>query len=156
MINEKGYVIPDAYVADVVVFTESGKIVLIKRGKEPFVGKYALPGGHVEPKEKGIQAAARELEEETGLKIDINDLYLINVYDDYDRDPRGWYIDAAYVAVIPDEKLTELKAGDDASEVKVFSVEDALTGKVELAFDHRDIILDATTICEMEFEETEV
>jgi 8-oxo-dGTP diphosphatase len=73
MINEKGYQIPDAYVADVVVFTEDGNVVLIKRGKAPFEGKYALPGGHVEPKEKGIQAAVRELEEETGLKIYPND-----------------------------------------------------------------------------------
>jgi 8-oxo-dGTP diphosphatase len=155
MINTKGYQIPDAYVADVVVFTEDAKIVLIKRGKDPFQGKYALPGGHVEPREKGIQAAARELQEETGINIDLCDLFLVNVYDDLERDPRGWYIDAAFVTVIPDEKLAELKAGDDASEVKVFTVEEVLTGGVELAFDHREIILDATTLVEMEFEEEE-
>lgn len=154
MITDKGYVIPDAVTADVVLFTEDARIVLIRRGKDPFAGKLALPGGHLDEREKSVLAAVRELEEETGIKLRVDDMFLVGVFDDPDRDPRGWYIDHAYVAVIPEEKLSEIKAGDDAVEVVIVTVEEALTGGVELAFDHREIILEATKIVDMEFEES--
>ncbi len=54
------------------------KVLLIKRKNKPFKNKYAFPGGFVDDGELVIKACQRELEEETGLKIDIDDFIFIN------------------------------------------------------------------------------
>ena len=43
------------------------KVLMCKRHKEPYLGLYNLVGGKVEPDERGLDAAHRELEEETGI-----------------------------------------------------------------------------------------
>ncbi len=72
---------------DVVIPSEGGRVVLIRRGSEPFEGRWALPGGFVEVGETVEEAAASEAEEETGLQVEI--LRLVGVYSDPDRDPRA-------------------------------------------------------------------
>ena len=77
---------------DLVIFTvRSGElqVLLIERGKEPFLGQPALPGGYVHQRETLDKAARRELEEETG--IDGGQLHLeqLRTYGDPERDPRG-------------------------------------------------------------------
>jgi 8-oxo-dGTP diphosphatase len=111
-----------------------GKIVLIKRGCEPFKGCYALPGGIVEYGEKVEDAVLREVKEETGLDGKI--YKLVGVYFDPARDPRGHFVSICYV-VVP--VGGELKAGSDAKEVELFPL-DSLP---ELAFDHGKMIKDA-------------
>lgn len=69
------------------VTIKNGKILLVKRAFEPGAGKWSIPGGLVEVGEKLSAAAARETEEETGVKVDI--LELINVFDVVDRDEAG-------------------------------------------------------------------
>lgn len=109
------------------------KILLIKRKKQPFRGKWALPGGFVEYGEKTEDAAVREVLEETGLKTKIN--HLVGVYSDPDRDPRGHTITVVYLLEICNGGL---KSGDDVSDVKFFD----LNHLPELSFDHKDIIKD--------------
>ena len=71
---------------DVVIPSEKG-VVLVRRGSEPYEGRWALPGGFVEVGETVRQAAAREAAEETGLAVEVSEL--VGVYSDPERDPRG-------------------------------------------------------------------
>ncbi len=123
--------------ADVVILYNGG-VVLIKRKHEPFKAHYALPGGFVEYGETVEEAAIREAKEETGL--DVRLLRLVGVYSDPNRDPRGHTVTTAFLAL----GTGELKAGDDAKEVHVVPVEEAL--KLPLAFDHERILRDALTL----------
>ncbi|MFB6840258.1 NUDIX domain-containing protein [Streptomyces sp. NPDC056361] len=122
--------------ADVVVATEDGRVLLIERGWDPFKGRWALPGGHVDAGETSRQAAARELAEEAGVLVDPATLRQIGTWDAPDRDPRGRYVTVAYLAVVPAD--TTAAAGDDATKADWWPY-DSLP---PLAFDH-DAILDA-------------
>lgn len=120
---------------DGVILREK-EVLLIKRGKEPFKGYWALPGGSVEYGETTERAVVREVKEETGLNCDI--VRLIGVYSNPDRDPKVHSISAAYLMELSrDEKL---RPGDDAVRAQWFAIDD-LPHKT--AFDHKDIIQDA-------------
>ena len=95
------------------------QLLLIKRGKHPFLGQWALPGGFVRPTETTEQAAQRELCEETGVQ----EVYLEQLYtfSELGRDPRTWVMSCAYMALV-DQSLVKLKAGDDADEAKWFKL----------------------------------
>ncbi|MEN0012522.1 MAG: NUDIX hydrolase [Solirubrobacteraceae bacterium] len=83
---------------DIVALTGSAddqQILLVQRGSEPFSGRWALPGGFVEPGDRTKHAARRELREETGADHEVGPL--IGVYDEPGRDPRGWVISIAYL-----------------------------------------------------------
>ncbi|GCD99734.1 NUDIX domain-containing protein [Embleya hyalina] len=125
------------YTADVVCIRD-GHVLLITRGWPPHEGRLALPGGWVDPGETSLSAAARELWEETGVRVDVEDLVLVGVYDDPERDPRGRYVSAAYTVTVPAD--TTARAGDDAAAVQWVRF-DRLPQ--ELAFDHRHILDDA-------------
>ena len=125
-----------AVTADVVIFTirdRKLKILLIRRAGDPYRGAWALPGGFVEPDEGLDQAAARELEEETGVTgVSLEQLY---TFGEPKRDPRERVITVAYYALIPSDRL-RLKAADDAEAVGWFAMDDLPA----LAFDHADIV----------------
>ncbi|AWB46568.1 ADP-ribose pyrophosphatase [Paenibacillus sp. CAA11] len=95
------------------------RMLLIRRGGHPFLGKWALPGGFVRPDETTEQAAARELREETG----VDNVYLEQLYtfSDIGRDPRTWVMSCSYMALI-NSKDVQVKAGDDAAEAAWFKV----------------------------------
>ncbi|WP_163549729.1 NUDIX domain-containing protein [Candidatus Frankia nodulisporulans] len=126
--------------ADVVAFAPHRgvlHVLLIRRGFEPFAGRWALPGGHVDAGEQVETAARRELAEETGIAVDA--LRLVGFYTAPGRDPRGRYVTGAYTTVLPD--MPAPVAADDATAARWLPVSDALaTG---LAFDHAQIIRDA-------------
>ncbi|MBL8868132.1 MAG: NUDIX hydrolase [Planctomycetia bacterium] len=109
------------------------RVLLIQRAGEPFKGSWALPGGFVEEYERLIDAASRELKEETG--IDFTDLEQLYTAGDPGRDPRGWTVSVVYLARVAPEQLTAI-AGDDAAAVKWFPL-DKLP---KLAFDHAMIL----------------
>jgi 8-oxo-dGTP diphosphatase len=124
------------YTADVVCIRD-GSILTIERGWPPHKGQLALPGGHVDLGETALDAAARELLEETGVHVDTEALTLLGVYDRPDRDPRGRYITVAYTVTVPND--TTAHAGDDAAAVQWVP----LTDPGDLAFDHGQIVADA-------------
>ena len=126
---------------DVVVETEKG-IVLVRRGREPFKGWWAIPGGIVEGDEEVEEAAAREVFEETGLQI--SDLRLLGVYSKPDRDPRGRFISIAFLAR---RVGGELRGGDDASCAREFPLEKIPS---KMAFDHAEMIRDYLLLRERE------
>jgi len=117
---------------DIIILFDS-KIVLIKRGRDPFKDSFAIPGGFVEYGEKVENAAIREAKEETGL--DVTKLSLFGVYSEPDRDPRGHTISIVFRG----EGKGTPKAGDDAKELYLFDLD-----KIPdtLAFDHNKIIQD--------------
>lgn len=118
--------------ADGIVLVD-GKIVLVRRGREPGKGKYALPGGFMEHGERAEECVVREVHEETGLRTE--PLELVGVYSDPSRDPRGHILSMVFhLRVLGGE----LRAGDDAEGASLFDM-DALP---ELAFDHDKIITD--------------
>ncbi|MFJ8824445.1 NUDIX domain-containing protein [Streptomyces sp. NPDC102467] len=123
------------YTADIVVINPDHNILLIKRGWAPFEGHWALPGGHVDAGETSLQAAARELAEETGVRVRPLDLEFSGLFDTPDRDPRGRYVSAAYTVTIGSDVIPT--AGDDATEARWFPL-DALPE--QLAFDHAGIV----------------
>ena len=62
-------------------------VLLVQRAHPPFAGEWALPGGFVDEGERVAHAAARELAEETGLKL--GSLSLLGVYDTPGRETLG-------------------------------------------------------------------
>ncbi|WEK53726.1 MAG: NUDIX domain-containing protein [Candidatus Cohnella colombiensis] len=148
------YRTPDGAPADIVIFTITStprrttkkslpnrklEVLLIQRKGWPFEGQWALPGGFSKETETLLDSAKRELEEETGVK-DIHIEYF-NAYSTPGRDPRGWIISHAYFALVHEQYLASRRADDDAADVRLFSVDEAMG--MDLAFDHHAILADA-------------
>ncbi|UJF34614.1 NUDIX domain-containing protein [Paenibacillus hexagrammi] len=152
--DSRSYRTPDGAPADIVIFTITTsdkntvkkslphrelQVLLIERKQWPFQGQWALPGGFSKETETIHESARRELEEETGV-ADVHIEYF-NVYSTPGRDPRGWIISHAYLALVNEKLLDKRKAADDAADVRLFPVKTALS--MDLAFDHRMILQDA-------------
>jgi len=125
-----------AITTNVVVFTlRDGalKLLLVRRGNEPFKSMWALPGGRVEADEDLDASAMRTLEEGTG----VSGVYLEQLYTfgRPDRDPRRRTIAVCYFALVPSERL-QLRAALDAEGVGWFSLDELPA----LAFDHGEMV----------------
>ena len=127
---------------DLVVLVDTGtnyKVLSIKRGKEPFKGMWANPGGNIDEDEIPLDAAIRELHEETGLLIHPRDLTYVGAFDKPYRDPRSKnFVSHAFVVVL--NETPEVKAGDDATECTWNDVSYDGDVTVDMAFDHAEII----------------
>lgn len=125
-----------ALTVDVLVFTvleKMLKVLLIRRRNPPFAGCWAIPGGFVEPGEKPCDAAMRELAEETGVRgVELREF---GAFGDPGRDPRGWTVSIAYLALVSPEGLM-VKGAGDAAEADWHPAE----RPPELAFDHALIV----------------
>lgn len=116
-------------------------VLLVERGVEPFRGDQALPGGFLNNgREEILDAAHRELREEADLEGARLHLEQLGVYSAVDRDPRGRVVSVAYLAISP--SLPEPVAGTDAAGASWKPVDDVLSGRLKLAFDHQQIIAD--------------
>ncbi|UCM91841.1 NUDIX hydrolase [Streptomyces marincola] len=117
-----------------MILISNGRVLLIERGWAPFEGRWALPGGHVDAGETSREAAARELVEETGIRVAADALRQVGVFDAPHRDPRGRYVTVAYTATLP--APAQPLAGDDARAARWWSLSQLPT----LAFDHDHIL----------------
>lgn len=122
-----------ALTTDVVLFTVRGQrleLLLVRRGREPYAGSWAFPGGFVDIDEDLEPCARRELEEETGLR----DVYLeqLCTVGTPGRDPRERVVSVVYLGLAPAAALSGARAGDDAAEVGWFGWPEL----PPLAFDH--------------------
>jgi 8-oxo-dGTP diphosphatase len=178
--DEKGYDVevptaakeypPVAVTVDLVVLTvreQTFQVLAIRRGEEPYLGRWALPGGFLRPDEDLETAAARELREETALSADLVHLEQLASYGAPERDPRMRTVTVAYIALAPD--LPVPTAGTDAADARWRPV-DGLLREGDLAFDHAQILRDgverarakleytplATAFCSQEFTVSEL
>ncbi|QMW21650.1 NUDIX hydrolase [Sandaracinobacteroides saxicola] len=127
---------PFALTTDLVIFafdSEQLRLLLIRRAKEPFSNRWALPGGFLEPNETLDDCAERELIEETGLQL--RHLEQLAAFSRPGRDPRGDVVSVAYLALVRANEQT-LQAGSDAAEAAWHDI-NALPS---LAFDHDEIV----------------
>lgn len=129
-----------AVTVDLVILTiRDGalSVLLVRRGSEPYQGRWALPGGFVHVDEDLADAAARELAEETGVR-DGGHLEQLATYGAPGRDPRGRIVTVAYLALLPHPPA--LQAGTDAAEAAWHPVSEMNDSR--LAFDHDRILAD--------------
>lgn len=151
----------DNFTSDIVVICgekAQRKLLLIRRKHEPFKDCWALPGGFVNSltpagevfvfAESHVQAAQRELREETGVAVAETELQLIATYDAWGRDPRaeGDQRVVTQAFLYHPQVLPEIQAGDDAAEARWFTLSSVLNGEVALAFDHADMVKAASEL----------
>lgn len=120
-------------------------VLLVRRGRPPFEGAWALPGGFVEVGDtpgaqgEGLEAAAlRELSEETGIGGRGLRLEELGVFGTPDRDPRARVVTAVYLDLVSARLVGCERAGDDAAHAAWRDVDTALRDR--LAFDHRLVL----------------
>ncbi|MBG6224807.1 8-oxo-dGTP diphosphatase [Arthrobacter sp. CAN_A2] len=135
-----------ALTVDLVVLAVTGDTLyaaFVRRGGHPFKGALALPGGFVGPDEDALDAAWRELEEETGLDLGAHRAHVeqLATYSAPKRDPRMRVVSVAHLALLATDSRTlpELDPGSDATAAHWHPVHEVLATEA-LAFDHREIL----------------
>ncbi len=127
-----------AFACDTVVFAgpaQARKVLLVRRAAEPFRGCWALPGGFVDEGERPVDAARRELAEETGL-IWEGEMLQLGTFGDPGRDPRGWTVAAVFLADVG--LATPIVIGGDDAAAAAWCFADNLP--TDMAFDHAEMI----------------
>jgi 8-oxo-dGTP diphosphatase len=131
---------PPVYVTvDVVLLTirdDQLQVLMVRRGSKPWRGWLALPGGFLRQTEDLPDAARRELQEETGLRLGPAHLEQLGTFGAPRRDPRARTVSVAYLAVLP--SLPQPTAGTDAVDAGWQPVTDMLGRR--LPFDHADML----------------
>lgn len=131
--------------ADAVV-VQSGHVLLVKRDHQPGRGNLALPGGFINPTETSLDAAIRELREETNLRIPEKvlrgSLKVTRLFDKPNRSVRGRTFSHTYGFKLVDEMpLPEVRGGDDAAEAAWYPINQVLGAHRSKIFeDHASII----------------
>jgi 8-oxo-dGTP diphosphatase len=120
---------------DIVLLTlRDGQLytALSLRERDPFAGKWALPGGYIHTNEDqtDVDAAARILLAKTGLKSPYYEQ--LRTFASADRDPRGWSVSIAHYALVPFDAMADVQ-NDHLKWVPVDSV-------TSLPFDHLEIL----------------
>jgi 8-oxo-dGTP diphosphatase len=113
------------------------RVLLVKRGKPPLLGQWSLPGGLVEAGETLVEAAARELAEETGVAAE--ELAAIDQAEIILRDERG-RVDRHYVLIVFGGRYRsgEAIAADDAAEARWLNAAEMVD--LELTADTRRVL----------------
>lgn len=118
-----------------IILQNGSKVLLIRRKKDPFKGRLALPGGFIEEGETAEAAVQREALEETSLEV--QPIEILGVYSDPKRDPRKHVMSVVFVSIVTGGTVNP---GDDAQDVEWR--EPGELDSTDLAFDHMQIIRD--------------
>jgi bifunctional NMN adenylyltransferase/nudix hydrolase len=111
------------FVTTDAVVVQSGHILLVKRKHAPGIGLWALPGGFLNPEEKMVDGALRELREETKIKVPLavlrGSIKGEKTFDHPHRSTRGRTITQAfYIDLGFDKTLPKVKGSDDAEKAR--------------------------------------
>ena len=123
---------PNCFLAADTAVIVGNEVLLVRRRNEPFRGMWCLPGGFVDPGERVVDGALRELREETSVNA-VN-VRFFGAYGDPGRDPRGRTV--SFVYWVRADRKPQATAGDDAADFKWFD----LNRLPEMAFDHGSIL----------------
>ncbi len=107
------------------------QVLLWKRGREPFLGAWSLPGGYLEPGETLEESIRRQL----ALKVDVRELAhleQLETLSDLERNPREWEVATAYVGLVPTDADPDVP-----KDTRWYPV----ARLPEMAFDHGEIAL---------------
>lgn len=119
-------------------YNDESHMLFVRRGKEPYKGKLALPGGFLNMNETGKEAAVREFKEECSADLPYGCIVeLFTVADMVDRDTRGRVISLVHSAMFEGKPFV-VTGSDDAVEAVWLPVSSVL--EEDLAFDHGDIL----------------
>lgn len=119
------------------IFENKLMVYLVNRDQSPFINMLALPGSFVSIDETLEEAVERCLERKVGLKnIYFEQLF---TWGDVKRDPRMRIISVSYLALVSFEMLNK-SLGEQGINGHLFSVEEILSKRINLAFDHGEII----------------
>lgn len=136
---------PPTFVTVDAVVVQSGHVLLIQRGAAPGKGMWAMPGGFIDPYEQLVDAAIRELREETRVKVPEKvlrgSIVEQEVFADPSRSTRGRTITHCYLFKLDDtEKLPLVKGSDDAAAARWFPLSDFFNMESEMFEDHFHIV----------------
>ncbi|WP_300451792.1 bifunctional nicotinamide-nucleotide adenylyltransferase/Nudix hydroxylase [Accumulibacter sp.] len=126
------------------VVTAAAHVLLVERADGPGKGLWAVPGGFLEPRERVLQGAVRELREETGLVLLAATLESllrgVAVFDHPDRSLRGRSITHAHWFDLGDCRLPEVAGDDDAAQAKWIPIADLKAMEGEFFEDHFNLL----------------
>ena len=135
---------PPTFVTADAVVVHSGHVLLVRRRAEPGRGLWALPGGFVNQNETVLEAAIRELHEETRLKIPRpvlrGSIKARQVFDHPGRSARGRTITHAFHFDFPSGELPRVRAADDADQVRWVPISEAMLMEEQVFEDHFHIL----------------
>lgn len=118
-----------------VILQRDSKVLMVRRKKDPFKDRLALPGGFVNEGETVEEAMKRESIEETSLEVEPVDI--LGVYSDPKRDPRKHIVTVVFIGIIVGGSS---RAGDDAASIEWVKIADIK--RQQIAFDHAQILYD--------------
>jgi 8-oxo-dGTP diphosphatase len=138
---------------DVIAFTVRAaavmsrlEVLLVRRpddAREPFPGRWALPGGFVDVQRDAtlLDCARRKLAQKTGVEAPY--LEQLGSWGSATRDPRGWSATHAYIALIAPPEAGAAATAHSTTDASWFEADEA--ARKRLAFDHADILAAALT-----------
>lgn len=134
---------PPTFVTSDAVVIQSGHILLVQRGASPGEGLFAFPGGFVGTNESVLDAAIRELREETKLKVPEpvlrGSIKSSKVFDAPGRSLRGRTITHAFLFELAPGPLPKVKGSDDARKARWVTLADFQKMEDQLFEDHFSI-----------------
>ena len=119
-----------------VILQRDSKVLMVRRKKNPYKDRLALPGGFVNEGETVEEAMKREAMEETSFEVEPVDI--LGVYSDPKRDPRKHIVTIVFIGIIVGGNS---RAGDDAAGIEWVKIDDIIKLQ-QIAFDHAQILHD--------------